>query len=63
MNNQMPYGFMPPFEQPEINKLNDKLDKLEKRVTKIEKKVQMLENNNVYPMPFNMPNYPSNYMI
>ena len=65
MNNQMP-GFMPnPFEQNEINKINDKLNLLEKRVNKLEKKLQVMENNNVYPMPYNynIPGFPNNYMM
>ena len=70
MNNQMPMGYMPnynnQFDQNDYRKLCDKVENLEKKVNKLEKKVQILENNNVYPMPYNnynMPGFPNNYMM
>ena len=59
MNNQMPFGFMPPFnfEQNEIRQLNDRINNLEKKVGKLEKKIEILENNNSF-RPF--PNFPNN---
>ena len=68
MNNQMPNGFMPnfnQFEQNEIKRIYERIDSLEKKVNRLEKKVQILENNNVYPMPYNynIPGFPNNYMM
>ena len=61
----MPFGYMPPFnvEQNEIKRLSDKVDNLEKRLNKLEKKIEALEKNNAFPMPYNMPNFPNNYMM
>ena len=67
MNNQMPMGYMPNYNQPnELDRINDKLNNLEKRINKLEKKIQILDNNNMYPMPFNnynIPGFPNNYMM
>lgn len=65
MNNQMPYGFMPPFnyEQGEIKQINDRLNTLEKKVNKLEKKIEILENNNINKPPYNIPGFPNNYMM
>lgn len=61
MNNQMSMGYMPPFkEQNEFNKVLNKLNILERKVNKLEKKLSFLESN---IMPYNMPNYPNNYLI
>jgi hypothetical protein len=57
MNNQFPYGFMPPFFND--NNINERLDNLEKTVKKLEKKVSILENSNIYPPSI----YPNNYMM
>ena len=61
MNNQMP-NYMPPFNM-DINNDFKRIDDLEKRIKKLEKKVEIIENNKVYPMPFNFPNFPNNYMM
>ncbi len=62
MNNQMPYEFMPPFNQgcncnKDLKSINEKVDNLEKRIKILERKVSMLESFNSYPnyppMPFN----------
>ena len=55
MNNQMPFGFMPPFnfEQNEIKKINNRIDYLEKKINKLEKKIEMLEGNNYRPFQNN----------
>jgi hypothetical protein len=66
MNNQMPYGFFPPFnfEQNEIKQINDRLNNLEKKVNKLEKKIEIMEGNNVNKNPnYNMPGFPNNYMM
>ena len=66
MNNQMPMGYMPNYNQSnELDRINDKINGLEKRVNKLEKKIQILDNNNMYPMPYNynMPGFPNNYMM
>ena len=73
MNNQMPYGYMPPFNNNynydrELKMMNDKIELLEKQIKKLDKRVTNLENNNNYyprPMPYaNNENYPNNnYMI
>lgn len=60
MNNQMP-NFMPPFNM-NINNDLSRIDELEKRVRKLEKKVEILESRKAYP-PFNIPNFPNNYMM
>ena len=62
MNNQIPFGFMPPFnfEHNEIKQLNDRISNIEKKISKLEKKVEVLESKNVYPMS---PNFPNNYMM
>ena len=59
MNNQMPYGFLPPFnfEGNEINQINKRLDYLENVIKRLEKKVEILEKNNYKPFP----NIPNNY--
>ncbi len=59
MNNQMPYGFYPPFnyEQGEIKQISDRLNNLERKINKLEKKIEIMENNNSF-RPF--PNYPVN---
>ena len=66
MNNQMPYGFFPPFnyEQGEIRQINERLTNLEKKVNKLEKKIEIMENNNINKVPnYNMPGFPNNYMM
>lgn len=63
MNNQMPYGFMPPFNQNEIQQLSDKINYLEKKVNKLEKKIEIIENNNSYKPSYNLPGFPNNYMM
>ncbi len=66
MNNQIPYGFMPPFfdQNNDLRMINERLDNLEKMVRKLDKKVSILENSNIYP-PSIRPNrdYPNNYMM
>ena len=61
MNNQIPYGFMPPFnfDKNETKQINDKIDYLEKRIKKLEKKIELLENNNYKPYPI----FPNNYSM
>ena len=59
MNNQIPYGFMPPFNSfpnEELRILNERIDNLEKVVRKLEKKVARLES-------FPTPGMPNNYMM
>jgi len=70
MNNQMPMGFMPNFNnqqsQNEFLRLEEKVDNLQKRICKLEKKVESIENNSLRPMPYNnynMPNFPTNYIM
>ena len=65
MNNQIPYGFFPPFnfEQGEIKQINDRLNNLEKKVNKLEKKVEIIENNFGRNSNFNNSNFPNNYMM
>ena len=75
MNNQFPYGYMPPFNNTNINydreikMLNDRIDLLEKQIKRLDKRLNSIENNNNYyprPMPYsnNENNYPNNnYMI
>lgn len=73
MNNQIPYGFMPPFNpnQGELRALNERVDTLEKKVRRLEKKVSVLENNASYQIPtpyannsnYTQQDYPNNYMI
>lgn len=72
MNNQIPYGFIPPFnnmnQNKEIKILNERVETLEKKVRRLEKKVSMLENNSYQiPTPYNNnlnnQEYPNNYMI
>ena len=62
MNNQIPYGFMPPFFNPnnDLKMVNERLDNLEKTVKKLEKKITILENSNIYPPSIN-PN--NNFMM
>ena len=44
MNNQMPMGYMPNYNQSnELDRINDKINNLEKRINKLEKKIQILE--------------------
>lgn len=73
MNNQFPYGYMPPFNNNsydrEIKMLCDRIELLEKQVKRLDKRLTALENNNNYyprPMPYSNSenNYPNNnYMI
>ena len=62
MNNQMPFGFFPPFnyEQNEIKQINDRINNLERKVLKLEKKIEILENNKT--PNYNIPGFPNNYM-
>lgn len=55
MNNQFPYGFMPPFfgQNNELMVLNERIDNLEKSIKKLEKKISILENSNIYPPSIN----------
>ncbi len=59
MNNQIPYGFMPPFnfEQSEIRQLSDRINNLDKKIGRLEKRIEIIENNNSF-RPF--PNFPNN---
>ena len=62
MNNQIPYGFIPQFNNNsnvDLKSLIDRIETLERRVMKLEKKVNMLENTNAYPPQ----QFPNNYMI
>ncbi len=69
MNNQLPYGFMPPYNQNnqyELRMLNERVDTLERKVKRLEKKVSILENNSYQvPVPYGNKeqDYPNNYMI
>lgn len=59
MNNQIPFWNMPAnpiMNNKEIEMLNNRVDRLEKQVKKLERKVTMMENINVYPMPYSRGN-------
>lgn len=62
MNNQMPYGFMPPSQnQPshqgcqcivEMRNMNERVDTLERQVRRLERRLNNLENsNNMFSRP------------
>ena len=64
MNREMPYNFTPPYNNNDFNNYNERLNNIEKKLKMLEKKVEILENNKVYPtMPYNIPNFPNNYMM
>ena len=61
MNNQMPYGFIPPMppQNPnnqqcrctmELKKINDRIDNIDRQIRRLERRISTLENNN-YPYP------------
>ena len=61
MNNQIPYGYMPPFfPNNDIGMIMDRLDNLERSIKKLEKKVTNLENN--YPMPYPNPAFRNDFV-
>ncbi len=64
MNNQIPYGFIPPFNNQTNRNIEERLDKIEKQIKKVDKRLTMLENNINYPMPYsNQRDFPNNYII
>ena len=74
MNNQMPFGFMPPFNQNnDIRVLNQRVENLERSIRRLERRVSNLESfHSAPPRPrqfdnnstnFNTEEFPNNYMI
>ncbi len=62
MNNQIPYDFMPPFNQGcncnrDLKAINEKIDNLERKIKFIERRLSMLESMNTFP------NYQNNNYI
>ena len=61
MNNQIPFGFFPPFnyEQGELKQINDRLNNLERKINRLEKRIDFLDNKNPN---YNIPGFSNNYM-
>ncbi len=61
MNNQLPYGYMPPFfPNNDMQIIMDRIDNLERNIKKLEKKVSILENN--IQMPYPNPTFRNEYL-
>ena len=70
MNNQIPYNFMPPFNQEcncnkDIKPLIERIDNIERKIKIMDRKISMLEQqnnfNNIGSIPYNQ-NFPNNYI-
>lgn len=79
MNNQMPYGFMPPQFggnqnqncqcNNQLRSVNERIQNLERQIRRLERRVSNLENNSgfIRPLPIsstaNDDQFQDNYMI
>ncbi|MBO5376507.1 MAG: hypothetical protein J6A52_06600 [Bacilli bacterium] len=78
MNNQMPYGFIPPQFgggqnqscqcNNQIKSVNERIQNIERQIRRLERRVSNLENNSGFIRPLPISNsanedYPDNYMI